>query len=164
MTRLTSAAKGWPPVSERDPIQTARNLTGALDGVRTELVTLNKRVGAAEKLARTLRRLTVGLFASHGVDLILTIVIAFVAVQARHADGSALAAREVARVAAHDNKALCLSGNKSRAQQLGAWTYLITLARASPDRQQQINISKFEQRLRLIYAPRDCTHISSRSP
>ena len=77
----------------RDPIETARDLTGALKAMAAELKAVNKRV------ARTWHMVW-GLVFSLAIDLALTVVVAVFAVQAHNANDNARNARAVAHVAA----------------------------------------------------------------
>ena len=92
--------------------------------------------------------------------------IAFYAVQSAHdANVSAAAARAVAGVAQQNNRALCLSSNIARAQQVDLWDYIIGLNKVRPQTaQQQENTARFETHLHVLFAPRNFAHLNSKTP
>lgn len=139
------------------------------------LATANAATAKAGRLNRIMVLIT---WAGGVVDIALTIVVAVFAFQAHAADDNATAAhaaaraarvaaadaRTIARLADHDSKALCLSSNVARAQQIGLWDYLISLSTGPRTEAEQKLLAKFEHHLRAIYAPRDCDHLTPGNP
>lgn len=127
----------------RDPIKTAEGLTEALQVTSGELKALNKRL-------RRTRHIVWGLVVSLALDLLLTAGFAYVAVQANNTQQS--------------NLALCESGNHSRAQQIEIWNYVLSLGKPPRTAQQRKVVAEFEGHLHVIFAPRNCAHISPGKP
>lgn len=145
------------PIPDREALETAKNLTGALKEIGGQVASLTVAV-------RRSRHLIIGLAISLCIDVALTIVVAVFAVQAHDANASAVAAKDAAGVAAQDNKALCLSGNVARAQQIKPWEILISLGTPPKTAAQKRLIDEFLADLKKIYAPRNCSHITPGAP
>ena len=145
------------PIPDREALDTAKGLTGALREIGGQISGLTAAV-------RRSRHMIVGLTVSLCIDLARTVVVAVFAVQAHDANDSAVAARDAAAVAAQDNKALCLSGNVARAQQIKPWEILISLSTPPKSSEQKHLIDLFLADLKKIYAPRNCSHITAGSP
>jgi len=135
----------------------ARDLTGALEGMTAQLAAL-------DAYGHRSRRMIWGLIVSITLDLILTAGIAVTAIQAHNADTSASAARAVAAVAQQDNRALCEASNVSRAQQLGLWDYLFSLAGKPATARTAKLDAEFLHHVAVVFAPRDCSHVSPGKP
>lgn len=140
-----------------DPIQTAQNLTEALRGMAGQLTALNDR------LKRT-RHVVLGLVVSLVLDFALTAGVATVAVQAHHADSNAASAQSIAHATAANSTALCLSSNHARAQQVELWDYLLSLGSPPKTGHQRKVITEFKAHLLVIFAPRNCSHVSPGNP
>jgi hypothetical protein len=145
------------PTPDREALETAKNLTGALQEIGGQVASLTAAV-------RRSRHLIIGLAVSLCIDVALTIVVAVFAVQAHDANASAIAAKDAAGVAAQDNKNLCLSSNVARAQQIKPWQDLLALSAPPRTAEQKHLIDLFLADLATIYAPRNCNHISSGNP
>jgi hypothetical protein len=134
---------------DSEALAAAKGLTGALTDMTAEL----QRLAA---YGHRNRRMIWGLIISIILDLVLTVTIAIVAVQAHDANTAAAAAKQ-------SELALCTAGNAARAQQVTLWTHLLTLPRApgSPPRTkaQQQEISAFGVYVKSIFHPRDCAHL-----
>ena len=142
---------------DAEALATARGLTGALEGMTAEL-------GRLAAYGHRNRRMIWGLIVSIALDLILTAFVAVTAIQAHDANTSAQAAKAVASVAQQNNRALCLSSNVARAQQIDLWDYLLGLSARPETAQQRKVITEFKAHLSLIFAPRDCDHVSPGNP
>jgi hypothetical protein len=140
--------------SDDQAIRAAIRLEGAVQGLRQE-------IGALRTYGARNRHLILGLAISLLLDVILSIVVAFVAVSA--SDASSLA---------NQNKqtqlATCRAGNETRAANVQLWTYVLDLAAASnpapPTPQRTESLKQFTAYLHTVYAPRDCDAGGSASP
>jgi len=106
---------------DRDPVGTAQNLTQALK-------TMSERLDAAVARERRTRRIAWGLVVSVTLDVLLTVILALIAVQAHNASNSASAASMRAAHASASNLALCRASNVSREQQVQLWVHFYDLA------------------------------------
>jgi hypothetical protein len=143
--------------NDREALDAAKGLTGALNGVTQEL----KRLAA---YGHKNRRMIWGLIVSITLDVLLTVVVAVFAIQAHDADASATAARQIAAVAQQADRNLCLSSNVSRAQQLGLWDYLFTLAGPAKTKEGAKLDAEFLHHVATLFAPRDCSHVNPGTP
>jgi hypothetical protein len=171
--------------ADREALDTARELTGALTSMRDEVSALKDRLAdqettqaaqadalaAQKEYEKKSRHMTWLAFCSIGVDVLFTIFLVLnhtatqdARVEAAQARQSAAVAQQVAHVAQHDNMALCLSSNKARAQTIGVWTFLVHLGPPPQTTQGRAIVTKFFRHLDILYAPRDCSHISPTSP
>ena len=130
--------------ADDEALATAKGLTGAVTGLAAEV----KRLRTYGRFNRKFI-----LF-----DIALTVLLAGVgaiSVNATHAASHAASAQ----------LALCQSSNVARAQQIELWDYVISLGSGKPKTvQEQQNLAKFEAHLKVIFAPRDCSHIRPSSP
>jgi hypothetical protein len=146
ITIIQAATEALGTVSEKLDAVTAR-----LDEVRSDS---EARDAVLEHRGIVNRRLIVVTIASLLLDVILTAVIALVALQAHHAD-------QRASSAAASQMALCESGNVARKQQIDLWNFVIDLSSKSRPQtpQQRENAVKFEKYLHRVFASRDCAHL-----
>ena len=143
---------------DREAMETAQYLTGALQAVAAEVKELRS-------YGRRNRKWIV-------FDIVITVLltavgfIAFHAIQSAHdANVSAQAARAVAAVATQNNRNLCESSNIARAQQIDLWNYAIGLNKGVPQTaQQKEKTARFEVHLHSLYAPRDCANVNPGKP
>jgi hypothetical protein len=126
------------PDESRDPVAAAQDLTGAVAGLADEVKRLRS-------YGRRNRAFIV-------FDVLLTILLAVTGVASVHAVRSANSANSA-------QLALCQAGNEARAQQIGLWTYVLSISKKPETAQQQKNIEAFKQHLNVIFAPRDCSHL-----
>jgi hypothetical protein len=145
------------PTPDSEALATAKGLTGALEAIGEKIEGLTGAVA-------TSRHMIIALAVSLCIDVALTIVVAVFAVQAHDASDSAVAARLTAAVAARDNRALCLSGNVARAEQIEPWEDLLALSKPPKTAAQKRLVDEFVAKLHKIYEPRDCSHISPGAP
>lgn len=125
---------------------------------------------AAERLEESMTSLTVemrhlreygrrnrhyiwGLTISIVLDIALSIVVAFVAVQASNASSLANQNRQ-------SQITTCEAGNQARAVTVQLWTYVLDLSAQQPENQspdKRAKVEQFRTYMRNSYAPRDCT-------
>jgi hypothetical protein len=140
-----------------DPIAAANALANALDTLRDELAEsnaqANARLDAQTTYGRRNRRMIWVLVGSVVFELLLTVVIAFVAVQAGNASDKA--------TRAHDQQvATCQTTNEARANNKKLWDYLLDLPPATPRTSvQDEQLDSFRAYVGRTFAPRDCTKI-----
>lgn len=156
-----------------DPVVTAQRLTAALEGVEGRLgeaVAATERASrerddALAKYGRRNRQLIWTAIASVAVDILLSVVVTLFAVQAHNASESAKAATMRSQHAAASNLALCRASNVARHQQIELWDFLLSLGnRKHQTQRQKTNITVFEKRLHIIFAPRDCVALGKKKP
>jgi hypothetical protein len=91
-------------------------------------------------------------------DVALTILLTAVSVVAVFAIQSAHDAEQ-------NNRALCLSSNVARAQQIDLWNFAIALGKGKPQTAQQKEITaRFEAHLHTLFKPRNCSHVNPGKP
>jgi len=142
---------------DRDPVGTAQNLTQAL-------TKMSERLDAAVARERRTRRIAWGLAVSVLVDVVFTVVVTLIAIQAHHASTAASNASMRAQHASASNLALCRASNVARHQQIELWDFLLQLAHGPETPQQKRNINAFRMHLDAIFAPRDCTALGKKRP
>ena len=121
-----------------DPITAAGDLTEALNGMA-------RRLEQVRSYGRKTRVLTVSTIVSVTLDVLLTAGLGIV-IHEQHATSAS-------------NLALCQSSNRSRAQQIELWEFVLHLG-GPPKTQKQADIdARFVAHLRKIFAPRDCAHL-----
>lgn len=139
-----------PEPDPRDTLRAAAALEGSMAGLRGEMAALRQR-------GKRNRNWIVGLAVSLTLDIILSVVVAVVAVQASQANDLA-----------HQNRqsqvATCDAGNQARAVSVSLWNYVLDLSskdpeNQSPQRKQQIE--QFRSYMQGAYAQRDCTQPGS---
>ncbi len=109
------------------------------------------------ELAGRLRRSRIALawtVAGLTLDLLLSVALGFVAVQAKNASDTADTNTTNARLA-------CEAGNQGRETQIQLWTYVLNLAAqgaAEPTPAQAKQIAEFRAYISRVFAPRDCNN------
>jgi hypothetical protein len=141
---------------QQDTAQVARELTAALDRMSSELETVRhgseERDEALLKYGRTNRRLIRGLIVSLILDIVITVAVGLLSVQA-HNNTVAIGHTSAS------NLALCQASNVARHQQIELWEFLLDLSKGPQTAQQRATVSEFEAHLRAIFAPRRCTSL-----
>jgi hypothetical protein len=144
------------PPPPQDAMAAARGLTGALDGMSARLDAVRadseERDAAILAYGRTNRRMIRWLIISVTLDVVLTVIVGFLGIQARD---NAVALQKTAA----SNLALCQAGNVARHQQVQLWDFILGLGHAPRTAAQRKNVAEFEHHLYEIYAPRDCAHL-----
>lgn len=129
-----------------DPVTTARALTKSLDA-------LSARLEALTSYGLHNRRMIRGLVVSLALDVVLTVVVTYVAFQAQHASDNATRARAQQVTA-------CQSGNAARAVQIQLWDYILALppthTLTAAEIKQRADLKTY---LHKVFVPRDCTRI-----
>ena len=144
-----------------------RNDADVLDAARNQTEAMNLLTAEVRRLRTYGKRNRRFIWFDIALTILLTVVgfIAFHAVQSAHdANVSAKAARAVAAVATQNNRALCLSSNVARAQQIELWNFVISLNKKPQTAEQKANTAKFESHLVTIFAARNCSHIQPGNP
>lgn len=145
-----------------DPIQTAKALTDALEGMTKQLAAVKATVARG-------KRIIIGLAVSLVLDVALTVVVTLTAAQAHDTaaqahDASARANATVTQLHAIQVSS-CNAGNGTRAAEIQLWTHLAavstppagsTPAQAAKDRQA---IAALLTYVRQVFKPRDCAKI-----
>ena len=162
------------PPDPNTALGAAQTLADALNGLSARLDTVKsdseERDRSLEVYGKANRHriwLTYGLLA---VDVLLTIAVAFFAVQAGDADRRAESASARAVVANAADSALhaaqisgCQAGNAERAGELALWTYLFHASTPGTPAQQKA-VALFMQKVDKTFAPRDCAKAYALTP
>lgn len=146
-------------------VTTARDLTGALNRLagRLEEVKagsedrdeqLAKRDAQLNTYGRRSRHLIWITIVSLALDILLTVALTVVAIQAHDTSGAV----------AQSNRNLCLSGNAARAQQVSLWDYILSLSQPSATPADRQRVVAFRAHLQQLFAPRDCAHVNPETP
>lgn len=113
---------------------------------------LTDQIHALRTYSQRSRRLIWGLVVSLLLDVLLSVAVAVIAVQANEATSTANQNRQT-------QIATCEAGNQSRALQLQLWTYVLDLSAQSPrdypGKDQQL--AQFRDYIARTFAPRDCS-------
>jgi hypothetical protein len=139
-------------------------MTERLDAVRLDSEERDEALAKAnEALAasgRRTRRMVIATIGSLVLDIVLTVVLAIVAVQAHSASSTASETRAASVVS-------CQASNSTRAQEVGLWTHLVQVSEAGPHPgQTPAQLKKSEQELAAflayvgrVFTPRNCQQI-----
>jgi hypothetical protein len=166
-----------PSPQQPDPaeaIGTAQTLAAALDGMAERLAEVNAssetRDADLTRYGRANRHRIWVTYALLAVDVALTIVVAFLAVQAGNASSRAESATARAAAATAAESALhtaqvsgCVAGNQERSGELALWTYLFH-ASTPGDAAQQKAVALFMQQVDRTFSPRDCAKAYALTP
>lgn len=150
----TTPPGSWPGLGEHgesilgsDPLQTARDLQGALEGMTAQLAAVRKTVQRGKLVV-------IGLVIGLLIDVGLTVVVSITAVQAHNASVQASATVAQLRAVA---MASCESGNRIRASEITFWEHLAaisTTTQTTPaQRKTDAQLLEF---VRATFAPRPC--------
>lgn len=130
------------------------------DEAFTAAARLQESMGSLQGEIRTLRvygkrnrRYIWALTISIALDLVLSVVIAFVAVQSSNAN-------TLANQNAQVQKSTCEAGNQARAVTVQLWTYVLEVSAQNPENQtpaKKQQIEKFRAYMTSAYAQRDCS-------
>ncbi len=129
--------------------QAADRLSISMQGLREEIVGLRS-------YGERNRRLIWGLLVSLALDLILSIVVAVVAVQAAETSSAASQNRQM-------QISSCEAGNQARMVSTQLWNYVLDLSERNiqtPEQRQRI--AEFRQYMTTSLAPRDCSVVGGR--
>lgn len=125
----------------------------AADRLQGSVIDLKDEIGSLRDYGQRSRRIIWGLAVSLALDVALSIVVIFVAIQAQDANTLAQANRQT-------QIATCESGNQSRQVALNLWTYVLDAAAVAPENQtpeRKKQLVDFRTYMESAYTPRDCT-------
>lgn len=139
------------------------NLTVRAGELTKSVETLNTSVGHLREYSRRSRRLIWLTAVGLTLDLALSIALVFVAVQANNASNRATEATSSAAQNRQNARIACEVGNQARVVQIQLWTYVLDLAKKSPNQTpaQQQQIAQFRVYLQEVFAPRNCADPAS---
>lgn len=90
-------------------------------------------------------------------DIIMSVLFAFVAVQASNASDRATKATSAAAQNRQNARVSCIAGNEARAAQVNLWTYVLDLSeRPNQTPDQTKRIDDFRKYIHIVFAQRDC--------
>lgn len=121
--------------------------------------TLSASVTALAESQRRVKRAMFWTVVGLVFDLLLSIVVTVVAVQASNASEDAAAASSLARRNEEYSRLSCEAGNEARAVSRQLWTYVLDLSSQNPNltAYQRKQVAQFRVYLATAYAPRDCS-------
>lgn len=135
-------------------IQAAASLERSMDS-------LGNQIHALTKYGRQSRRLIWSLAASLLLDLVLSVIVWVVAVQANHASDLAAEATSVANQNHQAQVTTCVASNEARAATVQLWNYVLDLSTKNElgaDKHKQID--DFRVYVNTTFAQRDCNTAS----
>lgn len=137
----------------RDLVAVAQALASSMDGLAEQVGTLNAQVEAQESYGRRNRRMIWWLVVSLLFDVVLTAVIATVAVQANRASDQAAQVKS-------QQVSTCLASNEARANNKKLWDYVLAATPTKPRTEEQNEqVRDFRAFVDKTFAPRDCSKI-----
>lgn len=132
-----------------------RETLNAAADLQESMAVLSGEIRGLRTYGKRNRNYIVGLAVSLFLDLVLSIVVAFVAVSAAEANDQADQNRRT-------QIATCESANQSRAVTVNLWNYVLdSAAKNDPTPQKLKQISDFRAYMQKAYAPRDCSQAGS---
>lgn len=144
---MTTAAEGSPPPA--DPLARMEELGRALNEVAANLATEREAWQKVAAEGRKTRHLTIGLAVSIVFDVVLTVVIAILTVNALD-QGSTLHASQLAS---------CSISNTTRVEQQQLWVYLFQLSGPPKTAQAKAQEQKFLAYVDKTFAPVNCAQV-----
>jgi hypothetical protein len=135
----------------KSTVEAARILVASMDSLGGEM-------GALRRYGQRNRRLIWGLAVSLLLDVLLSVAVFFVAVQATEASNRATLATSEAALNRQSQLNSCEAANQARAVSIQLWNYVLDLSEKNnpaPDKQMQID--QFRSYIQDAYSPRDCT-------
>lgn len=139
-------------------------LAEAADELGRNVTDLNASVRDLASYGRRNRQLIYWTAAGLLVDLIVSVALILVAVQANNASHRATEATSAAAQNRQNAKVTCESGNQARLAQIQLWTYVLDLSAQSnpnPTPEQRKRIADFRTYINQVFAPRDCNNPAS---
>jgi hypothetical protein len=132
-----------------------RETLNAAADLQDSMAVLSGEIRALRTYGKRNRNYIVGLAVSLCLDLVLSIVVAFVAVSAAEANNQADQNRRT-------QIATCESSNQSRAVTVSLWNYVLdSAAKNDPTPQKLKQISDFRAYMAQAYQQRDCSQAGS---
>jgi hypothetical protein len=140
------------------------HLADAAADLNTSVADLTASVRDLAGYGRRNRRLIYWTAGGLLVDLILSVTLILVAVQANNASHRATEATSAAAQNRQNARVTCESGNQARLAQIQLWTYVLDVsAQSSPDPtpEQKKRIADFRAYISRVFTPRDCNNPGS---
>lgn len=146
-------------MSDRDPLAAAASLEESMRELTSEM-------GSLREYGHQNRRLIWALAVSLAIDLVLSVVLGFVAVQASNASRQATEATSAAAQNRQNALVTCQSGNEARQASRQLWTYVLDLSSQNPNQTpaEAKQIVQFRAYIATVYADRDCSNLASPTP
>jgi len=143
----------------RDPIAAAESLEQSMGALADEMRSLSD-------YGHRSRTLIWGLVVSLALDVVLSVILGIVALQASDASHRATEATSVSAQNALNAKVTCEVGNESRRLQIQLWTYVLDLSSTDPSQtpQQKQQVAQFREYIKHVYSPRDCATTPTATP
>lgn len=134
-----------------------RALLDRSDAILARLVTLNTNIEDLTKYGRKNRKFIRWLAASLIFDVVLSLGLGTVALNARSASDHARQATSAAHVNAQNAHTTCVSGNESRKLNRELWQYVLSVPPSTPQTADQLKVrQQFQVYIDKTFAPRDC--------
>lgn len=136
----------------RDPIAAAEQLEHSMTALASD-------VRGLSAYGHRNRAMIWGLVISLAIDLVLSVILGVVAVQASSASRAATEATSASAQNRQNAQVTCEVGNESRRLQTQLWTYVLDLTSKAPNPTpaQKQQVAQFRAYINQVYAPRDCT-------
>lgn len=106
------------------------------------------------------RRMIWALAASLAIDVLLSFMLGFVAIQASNASQKATEATSVAAQNKQNAKVTCEASNIARDAQVQLWTYVLDLSAPTATSAQKKQIADLRTYIHIVFAHRDCDNPS----
>ena len=119
-----------------------------LEAISGTLENVSKRIEAVAERERRTRLLAVGMLGSFVLDIVLTVIVTVLSVNAL----SQASAVHQAQLAA------CASSNQIRVEQIMLWNYVVQLSSHSPN-SDPAALAKFEAFVKKTFKPVDCAKV-----
>lgn len=145
---------------DRDVFDAAERLEGSMRELTSEMCSL-RRYGKRN------RHMIWGLVVSLALDLVLSIALGFVAVQATSASHEATEATSASSQNRQNALVTCESSNEARRVSRQMWTYVLdvmTENNPNPTAEQIRQVRTFRAYLATVYADRDCSNVTAPTP
>lgn len=141
------------PDRREEVLRAAENLQGSMDALRGDVRHLNE-------YGQRSRHMIWGLWGSLALDVVLSVVLAVVAVQAHNASSKATHATSQSNINRQTQVTTCKSTNQARATAEQLWIYVIDQSeKVNPqlDAEGQRQLELLRARVKMAYAQRDCS-------
>lgn len=90
-------------------------------------------------------------------DILMSVLFAFVAIQASNASDRATEATSAAAQNRQNARVSCIAGNEARAAQVNLWNYVLDLSRRPNETPEQTKrIDDFRKYVHIVFAQRNC--------
>ena len=123
-------------------------ISATLDQVSARIEAVARRERETARRERATRKLTWGLAASFVLDIVLTVVVTVLTVNALNQSATIHQSQLTA----------CAIGNQTRDEQITLWSYVINLSRQNPDSNRG-QLDKFQQFVMATFRPVNCAKV-----